>query len=80
VETLGWRPGCDCQCPDHAGDGHGPCALIPQPCTILDPFLGSGTTAYVARKHGRRSIGIELNPAYAELAARRMQQQSLFAL
>ncbi len=45
--------------------------------TVLDPFLGSGTTAYVARKHGRRSIGIELNPAYADLAARRMQQQSL---
>ena len=51
------------------------------PCVVLDPFLGSGTTAYVARKHGRRSIGIELNPAYADLAARRMAQQSLeFAL
>ena len=49
----------------------------PLPCTVLDPFLGSGTTAYVARKHGRRSIGIELNPEYADLAARRMQQQSL---
>ncbi len=51
--------------------------LEPIPCTVLDPFLGSGTTAYVARKHGRRSIGIELNPAYCDLAARRMQQQSL---
>jgi DNA modification methylase len=33
----------------------------------------------VARKHGRRTIGIELNPDYCELAARRMQQLSLFA-
>jgi DNA modification methylase len=47
--------------------------------TVLDPFLGSGTTAYVARQHGRRSIGIELNADYCDLAARRMQQQSLFA-
>jgi hypothetical protein len=66
-ETLGWRLGC-------AHDAN------PIPCTVLDPFLGSGTTAYIARKHGRRSIGIELNPDYCELAARRMQQQSLFAL
>lgn len=66
VTTLGWRSGC-------AHDA------APIPCTVLDPFLGSGTTAYVARKHGRRSIGIELNPDYCELAARRMQQQSLFA-
>lgn len=76
VETLGWRPGCDC------GDERGVVLLEelpPIPCTVLDPFLGSGTTAYVARKHGRRSIGIELNPEYADLAAKRMQQQSLFA-
>ena len=46
---------------------------------MLDPFLGSGTTAHVARKHGRRCIGIELNPEYAKLAASRLQQQSLFA-
>jgi DNA modification methylase len=51
----------------------------PEGGTVLDPFLGSGTTAYVARKHGRRSIGIELNPDYCKLAAKRMQQQSLFA-
>ena len=79
VKTLGWRPGCDCVCTVvEMGEVDQPFAPIP--CTVLDPFLGSGTTAYVARKHGRRSIGIELNPAYADLAAKRMQQQSLFAL
>jgi DNA modification methylase len=46
---------------------------------VLDPFMGSGTTALVARRLGRRSIGIELNPDYAALCARRLQQLSLFA-
>ena len=31
---------------------------------VLDPFLGSGTTAMVANRHGRRCIGIELNATY----------------
>jgi DNA modification methylase len=57
------------------------CILAGSPVggTVLDPFLGSGTTAHVARKHGRRTIGIELNRSYCELAAKRLQQQTLFA-
>jgi len=48
-----------------------------RPGIVLDPFGGSGTTAKVARDHGRHSILIELNETYAQLAARRLQQQSL---
>jgi len=42
--------------------------------TILDPFLGSGTTCYCAKKLGRKSIGIEIEEKYCEIAARRCQQ------
>ncbi len=49
------------------------------PCTVLDPFMGSGTTAVVARRLGRRSIGIELNAEYAELIVQRTKQLSLLA-
>jgi len=52
-------------------------AGCPEGGTVLDPFSGSGTTALVSRKHGRRCIGIELNPDYCALAARRLSQLSL---
>ena len=41
---------------------------------ILDPFIGSGTTAVVAKKHNRGFIGIELNPDYAEMARKRLEE------
>jgi DNA modification methylase len=40
--------------------------------TVLDPFCGSGTTGVVALRHGRKFLGIELNPEYAEMARRRI--------
>lgn len=62
--TLGWS---DC--------GHGNY----RPGVVLDPFVGSGTTALVARNHGRHAIGIDLRADYLELAAKRLQQLSLLA-
>ena len=41
---------------------------------VLDPFSGAGTVAYVAREYGRRAVGIELNPDYCEIAAKRLAQ------
>ena len=51
-----------------------PCILAGSPIggTVLDPFGGSGTTAGVALKHGRKAILCELNPAYAELMPERI--------
>ena len=42
--------------------------------TILDPFMGSGTTLVACQKLGRHGIGIELDPDYFEIACRRVEE------
>lgn len=59
--TKGWKPSCNCD----AGD--------PVPCVVLDPFMGSGTTASVALSLKRHYVGIELNPKYIELCTKRIR-------
>jgi DNA modification methylase len=63
--TVGWKRSCCC-----GGGGT-------VPSIVLDPFAGSGTTLAVAHRLGRRSIGIELKPEYADLARRRTSSFTL---
>lgn len=75
-----WRLG-----PDTSGNGH-PAAFpreLVRRCvrlatrpgdTVLDPFGGSGTTAEVAQEEDRKAVLVELNPAYNELAKKRLKR------
>lgn len=42
--------------------------------TVLDPFLGSGTTLVAAEQLGRHGVGIEIDPGYFDVACRRVEQ------
>jgi len=55
-----WTPSCECD----AGD--------PVPCTVLDPFSGSGTTGVVAVQNGRNYIGLDVQEKYLSLAKARL--------
>ena len=68
VRTTGWEAACKC-----SGE--------PVPCTVFDPFTGSGTVGAVALKHGRRFVGSELNPDYCRLATSRVSgEETLFTM
>ena len=57
--TIGWLPSCSCDLP-------------PRPAIVLDPFFGAGTVGVVSQRLGRHWIGIDLNPAYNEIARKRI--------
>lgn len=44
--------------------------------TVLDPFLGAGTTTLAAMQHGRNSIGYEIDPEYFQLAKRNIERSN----
>ena len=46
--------------------------------TVLDPFMGSGTTMIAARKLGRKAVGIELSQKYCDIAIKRLAQMEMF--
>lgn len=48
--------------------------------TILDPFMGTGTSLIAARNEGRKAVGIEISEEYCELAVKGLAQMSLFTL
>lgn len=64
-ETTGWRQTCSCP------------PANPKPCTVLDPFTGSGTTGVVALRVSRAFLGCELNPQYHVLACERVKAAAL---
>jgi len=58
--TDNWHQTCDCDTDDT------------EPGIVLDPFAGAGTTLLKAKELGRRFVGIELNPEYADMARSRV--------
>ena len=59
-----WQKQCRCECTDIT------------PCTVLDPFTGSGTVAVVSLRHNRHFKGTEINPEYAQIAYERITSDS----
>ena len=47
--------------------------FVPNAQTILNPFMGSGTTGVACARLGRRFIGIEIEPRYFDIACRRIE-------
>ena len=65
TRTVNWRPTCEC----------GERSSVP--ATVLDPFVGTGTTCLAAQRLGRRSVGVDLSPSYLDQAVKRVSEISL---
>ena len=78
-KTIGWKPSCECRKhPDLSKYGDYCFENDPIPCTVLDPFGGSGRTAIVAKKLGRKCIIIELKGEYCEMPLKELSQENIF--
>ncbi len=64
TQTIGWKPSCECNADK-------------MPSLVLDPFMGSGTVLWVAKKLNRRAVGYEISEEYCKLAVERCRQQVL---
>jgi len=82
VWTVPTKPCSDAHFATFPEDLIDPCikAGCPKKGVVLDPFMGSGTTARVAIKNGCKYVGIELNPEYIKLAKRRNAQVDIMEL
>ena len=63
TDIDGWVKNCKCDTADIV------------PCTVLDPFAGSGTTLAVSKEYGRNGVAIELNPEYTTMLSKRVEDK-----
>lgn len=86
VRTTGWQPSCFCgtEHPIPQAELDADPTLMDDfeieafqliPCTVLDPFMGSGTTLAVAKSLGRRAIGVDVSEEYCAMAVKRCGAQ-----
>lgn len=66
TRTVKWEQACDCSTDER------------DKAVVLDPFLGSGTTAQVALEENRKCVGIDLNEDYGDLIEDRLEGSGLF--
>lgn len=66
TKTIGWKPTCKCNT-----------IKPPAPALVLDPFMGSGTTLWVAKKLWRKAVGFDIAEDYCKLAVERNRQAAL---